>query len=397
MNHKYLVTASLAALVLATMISTCWSAVDSGRYIIAPASMVRIEGGIAALIQYRGLTGEIELVIDPGGSPEAQITAAEIMLRGEGAESLWSFPGPDEPALTDLAGVIQGDGSVVFTQSDALNAGVELTLSRTETGMRLNGAYYGGAVDGFFYLFEDVYLLPHDEMYGIYLPGVAATTGEGGSLWHSDVAFFNASGTTIEVTVDYVSDEPAPVKAAMSFELWPSQTTVYRDILGTMVPGTRDTKGYLHITSSGELPLVTASTYDQTAEGPIGQGLVPFTRDRCTAEGETAYLVGLENTPVDQGGYRANVGMLNISGTAEARVWLILDTHMNGPARARLYTLAAGQFLQTNIFRDLGVSNQLIPVSLRIEVESGGPVAVYGSIISNDSHDPVLVPAQAAY
>jgi hypothetical protein len=394
MKHKHLVAATLAVLLLATMTATSWSAVASGRYVIAPASVIKVEGGIAGITRYVGVTGEIELVIDPGGNPEAQIIAAEIMLRGEGDESPWSFPGPDEPALSNLAGVIQADGSVVFTQPDALTAAVQLTFSRAETGMRLNGSYYSGAADGFIYQFEDVYLLPHDSMYGIYLPGVAATGGAGGSLWRSDVAFFNAAGTTIEVAVDYISDDPETAKAAMSFELWPSQTTVYRDILGTMVPGTRDTKGYLHITSSGELPLVTATTYDETAAGPIGQGLIPFTRDRCTAEGETAYLVGLENSPVDQGGYRSNVGMLNISGTAEARVWVMLDTHLAGPARARLYTLAAGQFLQTNIFRDLGISNQLVPVSLRIEVESGGPVAVYASIVSNDSHDPVLVPAQ---
>ncbi len=84
---------------------------------------------------------------------------------------------------------------------------------------------------------------------------------------------------------------------------------------------------------------------------------------------------------------------------SQAVVMVIRDTtpNKNGvPSVCKTYTLEPGQFIQRNIFQDLGLADADLCVPLRIEVDSGGPVAAYGSVIDNQTHDPVLVVAQPA-
>jgi hypothetical protein len=368
-NHVWMVLAAAWSLTSAS--SSAQTEIATGRYHVAAASMVSAQGGLAGDTRIYGITGEIELLVDPGGEPEAAIVGSSLEIRGSG--DLLQFPlACDLLPLTDLVGTITAEGTVIFTEPETEQQQVELRYRFTFTNLQL---------------------IPDGSIFGIYLPGVAHTAGEAGSLWRSDVALFNPEETLLTVEVTYRSDA-VTAKAAVELTLMPNQTVVYQDVVAMLAPDAGDSKGYLYIASSGGTPLVTGSTYNQDLTGTYGQGLVPFTLDSCIPEGGNAYLVGLDSWSAEGEGVRSNVGLLNTATETEARVWLIIDTHLSGPTRAKLYTLAPGQLLQRNVFRELGVENYQQPATVRIEVEQGGPVAAYGSIVNAATQDPVLVTPQ---
>jgi hypothetical protein len=385
-------------LAVACLLSSTGSAqtdIVSGRYSVAVASFVTAQGGLAGDTRIYGITGEIKLLVEAGGDPEAAIIGSKLQIRG--SEDLLPFPlACDLLPLTDLIGTITAEGSVVLSEPETEQQQVELSLSPTAAGLRLDGFYDEGCCDRYRFTFVNVQLIPDSSSFGIYLPGVAHTAGVAGSLWRSDVALFNPEETQITVEVAYMSDAIEAAKAAVELTLMPDQTVVYQDVVAMLAPDAGDSMGYLYITSSGGAPLVTGSTYNQDVTGTYGQGLVPFTLDSCTPEGDSAYLVGLTSWSAGDEGYRSNVGLLNTATETEARVWLILDTHLSGPSRAKLYTLSPGQLLQRNVFRELGVEDHPQPATVRVEVEQGGPVAAYGSIVNATTQDPVLVTPQAS-
>jgi hypothetical protein len=399
MPQKKLIPVIVLLITLLPMVSTALAEVRSGRYQVAPGTLITIEGGFAPETRVLGLFGEIGILVDIERL-QAKITFSNLMVRDRIGFTM-PFPAEDLLALTDLTGAVISGDEVSFTEPEGEETQTaELVFTSSQAGLSLNGAYFEGCCDRYTYFFTGVELTPvGGSVRGILVPGVARTTGLNGSVWRSDVVFFNPRNSTIAVETIYISEGEAPLTASINFELEPGASYFADDILGQMLPEfSGNTKGYLRVLGAGGMPMVTATSYNQADGGVYGQALATYTLNECIAPGGRAFLVGLRHSPESDTGHRSNIGMVNLSRTTEATIRVIKDypPDKDGLYSAKLYTLAPGQFLQRNVFRDLGLEDELLKVSLRLEVESGGPVAAYASVIDNVTQDPVLVKAQFA-
>ena len=128
--------------------------------------------------------------------------------------------------------MISGD-EVRFTVPEGEeNQTAELLFTSAESGLSLNGTYFEGCCDRYVYYFTDVGLSPlAGRCNGIFVPGVARTTGENGSVWRSAVVFFNPLARAIDIEVTYISEGKDPRAASITFELEPGATYFVGDSL----------------------------------------------------------------------------------------------------------------------------------------------------------------------
>ena len=118
--------------------------------------------------------------------------------------------------------MISGD-EVGFTVPEGEeNQTAELLFTSAESALSLNGTYFEGCCDRYVYYFTDVELSPvGGSVNGVFVPGVARTTGENGSVWRSAAVFFNPLARAIDVEVTYISEGKDPRTASITFELEP--------------------------------------------------------------------------------------------------------------------------------------------------------------------------------
>jgi len=231
----------------------------------------------------------------------------------------------------------------------------------------------------------------------VYVPGVAHLPGANGSLWRSDITFFNPTAEAMAASLVYVPETDLGELPDVSLDLDPGEALFMPDVLGdpAVVGGEVETKGYFVVSSEddGPAPMTAARTYNQAPEGTFGQGLKVYDSAFLVAEGGTADIPGVvHNTE-----FRTNLGLLNSSPDAAAavaiRVYDQLGTLIGSHAG---YPLAAEQYVQFDLFAAVGLGEAETYASVELEVVSGGPVAAYASVIDNRTQDPILVPAQAA-
>jgi hypothetical protein len=369
--------------------------IGSGIYEVAPGAVVSLTGGIAGDTRTYGFFGKLHIMVYFQEPTQTSILASDLGVKPDGLAA-HPFPANDLLELSALAGEVVSRQELRFThRADTESQAVELVLTATESGgLLLNGTYDEGCCDRYIFTFTDVELIPAAGMDAIYLPGVASIEGENSSQWRTDAMIFHEGRGPATITLTYIAEAAEEPFPTMTFDLDPGGASIFSDLL-SFFPGSAGSKGYLVISSSYGVPIVTATTYNVTGDGDgaYGQALFPFTSDHCIAAGNGGYLVGLRSSGDLSSGYRSNIGLLNTSQTSESEVWIIKDipTDKSSLSHSTSITLAPGQFLQRNV-DDLGFAG--IASLLRIEVESGGPVAVYGSVINNLTQDPRLVVAQ---
>jgi PKD repeat protein len=228
-----------------------------------------------------------------------------------------------------------------------------------------------------------------------HLPGVAHIEGLNSSLWRSDAAFYNPSPASSTTVLFFVPEAGPAEQIEMTLHLESGESALFQDIIEAMAwPG--DSKGYLRVTAepAASIPVVAARTFNQTAVGTYGQGLALYADDSYLTTGSTGYIVGIIGSATSDTGYRTNLGILNISETASARVAISLLAVDGTAVGAKTYNLSPGQLVQRNLLLDLGLGEQSLTGSLKLEVIDGGPVAAYASVIDNQTQDPILIPTQ---
>ena len=181
-------------------------------------------------------------------------------------------------------------------------------------------------------------------------------------------------------------------------DLASANAAFFSDILGnSMLPPGVESKGYLVITSHDESPLpqVVGKTYNVDDHGgTFGQVLKTFSDDDLIHEGESGYIPGVSNSSDRNIGFRTNVGVLNTSGQETAVVDIIIYDEAGVPEGSiNGLNVGPGIFLQDNVFNVAYLANTDMNGSIKIEVRSGGPIAVYASLIDNKTQDAILVPA----
>jgi len=221
------------------------------------------------------------------------------------------------------------------------------------------------------------------------VPGIADLSG-GNATWRSDVRIFNGSNAPATVTLTFYPNANPSAAVSKDVTINPSEVKPLDGVLQSTF-GVTNAGGTLHVTTAVPTPLVvSARTYDQTANGTLGQFIAATTLSDAVGNGDRSLqLVQLEDSPR----YRTNLGIAEVNGqpaTVEISVFL------PGSKAAPKATIALGAYdsRQIPILSSLGLGNAYnARVAVRV-IDGAGKVTAYGSVIDQSTQAPVYVPAQ---
>ncbi len=249
---------------------------------------------------------------------------------------------------------------------------------------------------------DSVLYLPsfHDEN-RIWLAGVASLTGVNDSQWRTDLWLHNPTGGWLAGgEVEFVVGDDPDISYGFEWPLLgPNAVKRYLDIVSDEL-NLEETRGYIVLTGDdgSPAPQVAARTYnlDPSGGGTYGLNLQAFAPDDLLRPGETGYIAGVSNSEDQSVGYRTNMGLLNTdrNGWTEVRITLY-DIYGVEAAEPYDFQIAPGRLRQFDVFKKLGVGGVTMAGSIRIEVTSGGGVAVYATEIDNRTQDSIFIPAQS--
>ncbi len=209
-------------------------------------------------------------------------------------------------------------------------------------------------------------------------------SGAGGSQWRTRLGLFNISLTeaTVEVTFHGSGSSPSTTQSISSGE-----QLVIDDIVGML--GSSGS-GSLEIVSSNRL-LVSSRTSNQGASGSFGQFLdsSPSTAVSMGINGGgRVWLAMLEESTA----FRTNIGFTN-TGLEPATVLVTLYDHMGVEVATFSVTIGAGLNTQENQpYLNRGGRNDITAGFASVQVTEGAGLIVYGSVIDNQTGDPITIP-----
>ncbi len=220
------------------------------------------------------------------------------------------------------------------------------------------------------------------------LPGVANLDNPV-AHWRTDMRVFNYGNSSQPATLTFFPFNNGPSKTAQVL-LGAGQIMTLDNILKTQFE-TENTGGVVHLTTPNPASLVvTGRTYNQTENGTFGQFVPAVTVDQAVGVNErTLHILQVE----DSTRYRTNIGLAEVTGkpvTVEMQI-VLPDSKITPTIQI---PLAANEFRQFNVIRDLGVGN-VYNARITVRVLDGqGRVTAYGSVIDEVTQDPTYVPAQ---
>jgi hypothetical protein len=161
--------------------------------------------------------------------------------------------------------------------------------------------------------------------------------------------------------------------------------------------GGEKTRGYVVLRGiDGEAPQIAARTYNLDASGGTsGLNLRPFGNSDLLQADEIGYIAGVSTSENLEMGFRTNLGILNTDAKDWSGVRITLygldGSVVGGPLDV---LVSPGRFLQFEVFKRLGITDQSMTGTIKVEVLVGGAAAVYATEIDNRSQDPIFIPAQ---
>lgn len=228
------------------------------------------------------------------------------------------------------------------------------------------------------------------------IPGAADINNPLAS-WRTDIRIYNAGSVPLGMTLTYYPQEAPTSPRSAEVTVQPGQVRSIDNTLQSLY-GLMNSGGSIVVASNFSAPfVVTARTYNQTANGTYGQFVPAVTPEEGTGIGERPLQVlQLEqSSPQQASGYRTNVGIFELSGNAAtARIEVLVPD--SKVALTREVPLLPNQFVQIPL-RDLlgGGSASTYNVRVSVKVIGGsGRVGAYGSVIDGKTQDPTYIPAQ---
>ena len=222
---------------------------------------------------------------------------------------------------------------------------------------------------------DPLYIQAHASETGgaLTIPVVGRAPGANGTFWRSDVTLYNPGTSSVTLTLRYAG-------ATKTISLGANDTTVLSDVLSQF--GLTSGSGALQVTwTSTTGPVVTSRTYTTvTTGGTYGQSIDPVAELARRVFGP-----GLRN----DGSYRTNIGFVNGGTTTEVFAVILLSPFGNELARTNV-TLAAGQQMQTAVTALFPNAALAAGFTLQAEGDSNAKLFAYGSMVDNDSGDPVF-------
>ncbi|MBW3670527.1 MAG: hypothetical protein KY432_02510, partial [Acidobacteria bacterium] len=221
----------------------------------------------------------------------------------------------------------------------------------------------------------------------LYVAAVGRTGGASGTYWRSDVTLFNPGSASVSATVRFLrAGEDNRFAGGRTISVGANGTRTLRDVMSWV--GAGEGTGALQITWSGhsEGIVVTSRTYTTRAadSGTLGQSI------GMTASGEfgrKGIVTGLSS----DNRFRANVGLLN-SGDSPINITLRLiapDGRQLGSTAVTVGAKSQMQWSAASLFSGISFASL---GNFTIVAESSGPTMfAYGSVIDNESGDPIFV------
>jgi hypothetical protein len=221
------------------------------------------------------------------------------------------------------------------------------------------------------------------------VPGVA-DLNNGFAVWRTDMRIFNDSAAPVTATVTYYPQSAPASSVATTITLLANEVRAIDNTLQSLL-NTTNSGGSVTITTAAPANLiVTARTFDQTANGTFGQFIPAVTPADSVAaiDGRSLQLLQLESS----NRFRTNIGIAETTGhAATAQVSVILADSKVIPTIE--IPLQANEFRQFSL-ADFGLGD-VYNARVTIRVTDGdGKVTAYGSVIDQITQDPTYVPAQ---
>jgi hypothetical protein len=220
------------------------------------------------------------------------------------------------------------------------------------------------------------------------LPGVADLTNALAN-WRTDMRIFNATLASQNASLTlYPLGGGAPLKASVALQ--PGEVRTLDDVVKSLFKAS-NVGGAVHVETSSQANLVvTGRTYNQTSAGTFGQFIEAVTPEKAAALGsKTLHILQVE----DSVRYRTNLGIAEVSGNpVTVEVQIVLPDSKVTPTIT--IPLAANEFRQLSVIRDLGLGNVYNARMTVKVVEGTGRVTAYGSVIDMTTQDPTYVPGQ---
>jgi PKD repeat protein len=218
-----------------------------------------------------------------------------------------------------------------------------------------------------------------------WVPVVSHVSGANAAEWRSDVSVLNPG--TVAATVQgqfHASGGVVPGTVAIPA----GSQFVLQDVVGAL--GSIGA-GALEILS--DLPVVVASrTYDQLADGTVGQDYASYAVTDGLVAGQWVWLPQLSQNAA----YRSNISLTNI-GNAPADVTVALFDGSGNQLATYGVTLAPGDWAQQNRpFYGYADQTSLDTGYAKVTVNSGAGIIATAAVIDNITNDPTTVPMTRA-
>ncbi len=228
----------------------------------------------------------------------------------------------------------------------------------------------------------------------IWIPVGSRANGANNSVWVTDLGIFNPTSVTVTITIRiWVTSGPID----RTITLVPFGQRIITDIIGWFNPGLF-TSAPISIISTQTL-IITSRTYNQFAVGVIcfptgtmGQILLGVGTTGTLAVGQQAWVPQL----VENAFFRSNIGYTN-TGTTNATLTVRLYNGNGIQVGSYNVGLAPGQWKQKGRpFSTIAGLSNLSAGSVRVTVNSGSGVVIYGSVIDNRTGDAIFVQGEPA-
>jgi hypothetical protein len=215
----------------------------------------------------------------------------------------------------------------------------------------------------------------------VWLPVAIHAGGLNGSQWRSDVGILNPTSVTANIVVVlHTASGPRTSSAYVP----PGGQAILTDVVNQL--------GY---TGSGALEVqsdqpvvVTSRTYDQSANGTLGQDYGSYSSASALGTGQSAWLPQL----TENAAYRTNILLAN-TGTQAATVNVTLLDATGKALTTYSVTLSPGDSQQaTQPFKNKANQTSMDRGYAKVTVTSGAGVIAFASVIDNTTNDPTTIP-----
>jgi len=225
-----------------------------------------------------------------------------------------------------------------------------------------------------------------------YIPASAHAQGANQTVWRTDVAVFNATGSTATYRLDLLEagmNNSSP--QSLSFSLAGGASARHVDILGLF--GFTGTAA-LRLTPQGGTFGATSRTYNDLGTETYGQYIPAATLDDAQVTDDEARLVQLAHSPYADSGFRTNIGVSNASGMTIV-VAMSLYTGDGALLGTRDVTVEPFGYRQENNVFDNVTTSTLDDAYATVQSSTPGALYfAYASVVDNRSGDPIFIPAK---